>query len=144
MDKIVPARSRTDNLAADGFERTQKLVVGTNHSQAQGRARALVSTLRKLGRRPCSRQALADELIEGEYRLPVAVYDSGKDADAAGTAHIRQGRQDPQRTSRQVRRQWAGQGGFDRSRTPGETVSSRLAFPTLESPQSDFAESVLE
>jgi hypothetical protein len=103
MDKIVPARSRTDNLAADGFERTQKLVVGTNHSQPQGRARALVSTLRKLRRRPCSRQALADELIEGEYRLPVAVYDSGKDADAAGTAHIRQGRQDPQRTSRQVR-----------------------------------------
>jgi hypothetical protein len=38
MDKIVPARSRTDNLAADGFERTQKLVVGTNHSQPQGRA----------------------------------------------------------------------------------------------------------
>lgn len=121
MDKIVPARSRTDNLAADGFERTQKLVVGTNHSQPQGRARALVSTLRKLRRRPCSRQALADELIEGEYRLPVAVYDSGKDADAAGTAHIRQGRQDPQRTSRQVRRQWAGQGvGFDRSRTAGK------------------------
>jgi hypothetical protein len=48
----------------------------TNKRASDSRARALVSTLRKLRAAAfVSRQALADELIEGEYRLPVAVYD---------------------------------------------------------------------